>query len=136
MTTQAETVELSILELERLTTMGVISSEISGHLLGVINNSRTGRLFGHDSAITYPIKLLEMTKVCSSILDEDDSKLGEIRTTVSEKFAGTRARRPTELNRIISSVITEISCKVTPSVLEFKEAKGWNWLASILRRKV
>lgn len=128
MSTLAETVELSISELDRLTALGVISEDLRDHLLSVVNNSRTGRLFGHDSAVLYPRKILEMTQACSSLLDKDDKNFNRIRVTVAKKFAA-RNRKPTDLIRVISEVVDDISHKPRlgnpRSSVVVKEKRGW-----------
>lgn len=132
MSTLAETVELSISELERLTALGIISEDLSHHLLAVMNNSRTGRLFGHDSAVLYPKKILEMTTACSRSLNKGDNNFDEIKATMSEKFAA-RKRRPTELIRVISEVVDQISQKPSPSVLTYAGPVKQNWFLSLFK---
>jgi hypothetical protein len=134
MSTLAETVEFSVSELERLTALGVISDELAQHLLSVMNISRTGRLFGHDSAVTYPKKILEMTEACSNLLNESGDNFEEVKEAVSKKFAGSRARKPTELNKIISSVVDEITHSHEPAVMNFSDSIKPNWFYSLFKR--
>lgn len=133
MSTLAETVESSISELERLTALGVISEDLSHHLLAVMTKSRTGRLFGHDSAVSYPKKILEMTEACSTLLNKDGCNFDEIKTTMSEKFAA-RKRKPTDLIRIISEVVDHISEKPSPSVLTYSGPVKQNWFFSMFKK--
>ena len=133
MSTLAETVEYSLSELERLTALGIISEDLAHHLLAVMNISRTGRLFGHDSAVSYPKKILEMTEACTNSLGESSDNFDDVREAVSKKFAGSRARKPTELNRIISSVVDEITRSPTPHVLNLAGTKK-SWFSAIFKR--
>jgi len=132
MPTQAESVESSISELERLTELGVISQELSHHLLTVMNISRTGRLFGHDSAVLFPKKILEMTEACTELLNENQCNVDEIKETFSKKFA-SRARKPTELNRVISSIVSEIRHSPKPSILTGAGPTKKNWFLSLFQ---
>ena len=133
MSTLAQTVESSISEIERLTELGIFSEDLSNHLLAVMKISQTGRLFGHDSAVLYPKKILEMTEACSELLNENKSNVEEINTAVSKKFAG-RARRPTVLNNIISSVVDEITHQQSPGVLSRHTPIKRNWFLSLFQR--
>jgi len=97
-----------------------------------MNLSRTGRLFGHDSAVLFPKKILEMTEACSELLNESQSNVDEMKNTFSEKFAG-RARKPTELNRVISSIVSEIRHSPKPSILTGARSTKKNWFLSLFQ---
>ena len=135
MSTLAETVESSVSELERLTALGIFSEELSNHLLAVMNISRTGRLFGHDSAVLYPKQILQMTEACSTLMEEDDENIEEIKKAVSKNFAGSRARKPTELNKIIRSVVNEITHAPNVCMLTQSKSAKKNWFMSLFRRE-
>ena len=115
MSSLAETVETSVAELQRMTDIGAMPQDLSNHLVAVMNISRTGRLFGHHSAVTFPQQILEMTEACSNFLSQDNHTPNEINEKISKKFAGNRGRRPTELNKIIRSVVDDITHSMRPT---------------------
>jgi hypothetical protein len=124
--TLAESVEQSLSELEKLRSLGLISPELELHLQTMIDKTRTGRLFGHSSAVNFPGEINKLAEACSDLIEEDETNAEKIKESISRKFAGNRMRKPTELNLLIKSVVNEIAGHPKPSITAGGASRfGW-----------
>jgi len=118
MSALAQKVNRSLNKLEQIKSLGAISGELEKQIATAMDRSRTGRLFGHSSAIELPSELLETLTVCSNFIENEDDAL-KVKNIFANKFENKRARRPTTINLVLKEVKKEI-LHAQPSVVPLK----------------
>ncbi len=95
--------------LDTLADLGVISQQIVAELRYQLEMSRTGRVFGHPSAVDLPNQLEKLAEICSLQVHANDDESQRVRSIFDRAFTERRPRRVTFLNLLLKSIESEIS---------------------------